>query len=326
MRQPAWIGIDVGGTKTRLTLFDADLDIVDGIKFRTPKTRKQFAAEVTKSTQKLLTKAAGRRLMVSAIGIGAAASINRRKGTIKSAANLPFLAGFSFEKTLGSVCRCEVVLMNDLHAALYGELKVGNAIGYKDVIAIFIGTGIGGALAIDGKLHFGLSSEAGNIGQYLLHAFGPLAGSERHGVLDDVASRLAIAGTAATFAAKNWAPQLKKSIGTDIKRIKSSAFAKAIRAGDKVIEELVRSRVHIVGIVLSNIVDFFSPQMIVLGGGLTDALPKIVRHEVRAGIHAHSTHSARRGLRIVTAKYKGHAVTIGAARFAMDWTKQRGRT
>ena len=136
----------------------------------------------------------------------------------------------------------------------------------------------------------------------------------------------AIAGTAATFAAKNWAPQLKKSIGTDIKRIKSSAFAKAIRAGDKVIEELVRSRVHIVGIVLSNIVDFFSPQMIVLGGGLTDALPKIVRHEVRAGIHAHSSRSAFRGLRIVTAKYKGHAVTIGAARFAMDWTKQRGRT
>ena len=134
MRKPAWIGIDVGGTKTRLTLFDADLDIVDGSKFRTPKTRKQFAAELTKSTQKLLTKAAGRRLMVSAIGIGAAASINRRKGTIKSAANLPFLAGFSFEKTLGSVCRCEVVLMNDLHAALYGELKVGNAIGYKDVI------------------------------------------------------------------------------------------------------------------------------------------------------------------------------------------------
>ena len=141
--------------------------------------------------------------------------------------------------------------MNDLHAALYGELRVGNAIGYKDVIAIFIGTGIGGALAIDGKLHFGLSSEAGNIGQYLLHAF---------------------------------------------------------------------------GIVLSNIVDFFSPQMIVLGGGLTDALPKIVRHEVRAGIHAHSSRSAFRGLRIVTAKYKGHAVTIGAARFAMDWTKQRGRT
>src|SRR5205814_780193 len=206
-------------------------DIVDDIKFRTPKTRKQFAAELTNATKKLVTTAASRRLMVSGVGIGAAASINHRKGTIKSVANLPFLAGFSFEKTLGSVCRCEVVLMNDLHAALYGELKVGNAIGYKDVIAIFIGTGIGGALAIEGELHLGLSGEAGNIGHYLLHAFGPLAGSERHGVLDDVASRLAIAGTAATFAAKNWAPHLRESIGTDVKHIKSSAFAKAIRAG-----------------------------------------------------------------------------------------------
>jgi glucokinase len=209
-------------------------------------------------------------------------------------------------------------VLNDLHAALYGELKIGHAIGYKDVIAIFIGTGIGGAIAIDGKLHVGLSKEAGNIGHYLLHAFGPLAGSERNGILDDVASRLAIAGTAATFAAKNWAPHLMKTIGTDVKNIKSSAFAKAIRGGDKMIEELVRSRVQIVGIVLSNIVDFLSPQMIVLGGGLSDALPKLVRHEVRAGIRAHSSRKALRGLKIVTAKHKGHAVTIGAARFAMD--------
>ena len=122
------------------------------------------------------------------------------------------------------------------------KLKWRNAVGYKDVIAIFIGTGIGGAVAVNGELYLGSSREAGNIGHYLLNAFGPLAGSERDGVLDDVASRLGMAGTAATLAAKQWAPHLRKSIGTDVKQIKSSAFAKAIGAGDKVIEELVRSR------------------------------------------------------------------------------------
>ena len=203
------------------------------------------------------------------------------------------------------------------------KLKWRNAVGYKDVIAIFIGTGIGGAVAVNGELYLGSSREAGNIGHYLLNAFGPLAGSERDGVLDDVASRLGMAGTAATLAAKQWAPHLRKSIGTDVKQIKSSAFAKAIGAGDKVIEELVRSRFRIVGIVLSNIVDFFSPEMIVLGGGLTDALPKIARDEVRAGIEAHSTRAAVKGLKVVTAKHKGLAVTIGAARFVVDLSKRR---
>src|SRR5439155_26360283 len=112
------------------------------------------------------------------------------------------------------------------------------------------------AVAINGKIVLGASGTAYIIGHELLHAFGRLAGSERHGILDDFACRLAIAGTAATFAAKGWAPHLLESVGTDVKEIKSSAFAEAIRSGDKEIEELVRSRMQIIGIVRSNIVDF----------------------------------------------------------------------
>src|SRR5262249_45501811 len=155
-----------------------------------------------KSVRKFVKQAKEKEQKLSAIGIGFAGSTDIATGTIKSAPNVPFLSGFSFKEAFEDICKCDVVLLNDVHAALYGELKLGKATDYKDVIAIFIGTGIGGAVAIDGKLLLGVSGEAGNIGHYLLHAFGPLAGSERHGILDDFASRLAIAGTAATFAAK----------------------------------------------------------------------------------------------------------------------------
>jgi glucokinase len=318
------IGIDVGGTKTRVALFDENLNRLEYIKFRTPNEKVPFSTTLTKYVAELIKVARSRKRTIGAIGIGVAGSIDQRKGTVKFAPNIPFLVDFSFKDILYPLCRCQIFLLNDLHAAMYGELKVGKAVGYKDVIAIFIGTSVGGAVAIDGKVHFGASGEAGNIGHYLLHAFGPLAGSERHGILDDFASRLAIAGTAATFAAKKWAPNLLASCGTDVRNIKSSAFANAIRAGDKAIEELVRSRVQIIGIVLSNMVDFLSPQMIVLGGGLTDAMPKIVREEVRAGIHAHSSPGALRHLKVVTARHKGDAVTIGAAKFALD-SKRRIR-
>jgi glucokinase len=312
------IGIDVGGTKTRLVLFDPARAVAGDIKFKTPMTKDGFETRLTVSFRKLLQEAESRRLRISAVGIGFAGSVNGRTGTVDYAPNVPFLRGFSFRKALGQLCPSEVILLNDVHAALYGELKAGRAVGYKDVIAIFIGTGIGGAIAIDGKLHFGASGQAGNIGHYLLHAFGPLAGSERHGILDDFASRIAIAGTAATFAAKNWAPNLLKTAGTDVRNIKSTAFVDSIRAGDKAIEELVRSRVQIIGIVLSNMVDFLSPQMIVLGGGLTDTMPGIVRKEVIAGIRAHSSPEAMHGLKVVTTKHRGHSVAIGAAIYAID--------
>jgi glucokinase len=111
------------------------------------------------------------------------------------------------------------------------------------------------------------------------------------------------------------------SSGTDVKNIKSSAFADAMRSGDKAIEELVRSRMQIVGIVLWNIVDFLSPEIIVLGGGITDAMPERVCAEGMAGILAHSTASSLRDLKVVTAKHAGLAVTIGAAKFALDLKK-----
>ena len=326
MSRSASIGIDVGGTKTRVALFDKNFDLVEDFKFKTPKTRRVFTMALTKSVRKLLKKASGEQLEVSAIGLGLAGSVDSRKGILKSAPNIPCLKGFSFKKTLGHLCHCDIVLLNDVQAALYGELKLGKAVGYNDVLAIFIGTGISGAVAIGGNLHFGASLQAGNIGHYLVHAIGPLAGSERHGILDDFASRTAIAGAAATFAAKHWAPYLLKTVGTDVRQIKSSTLANAIRAGDKSIEELVRSRIRIVGIVLSNMVDFLNPEMIVLGGGLTDSMARIVRHEVIAGIHNHSVPTARRVLKVVTTKHKGNAVTIGAARFAVDSLKASAAT
>jgi glucokinase len=312
-----WIGIDVGGTKTRCDLFDGSFRRDHSIKIKTPQVAEELEKVLEKAVKTLL-KAANGRLLVSGIGLGFAGQADAKKGTIQSAPNLPELAGFSFKKVLAPYTSGPITIINDIHAAMYGEWQLGAAAGCQDVLGVFIGTGIGGAIVSNGRMHLGASGRAGNIGHYMLQPFGPLAGSERHGVLDEVASRVAIAGAAASFAVKNWAPNLLDAAGTDVRNIKSSDLAAAIEAGDKSVEELVRSRAQMVGIVLSNIVDFFNPEMVVLGGGLTDAMPKLIRQEVSAGIAAHSTAEARQGLRVVTAKLKGHAVTTGAARLASE--------
>lgn len=80
----------------------------------------------------------------------------------------------------------------------------------------------------------------------------------------------------------------------------------------------MRNRAQILGIILSNMVDFLNPEMIVLGGGLVDAMPDIITQEVAAGIKLHSTPEAQEALQIVASKLKSHSVTTGAAKLAVD--------
>ena len=312
------IGIDVGGSKTLFALFDAAFQPIDEIKVKTEPEPDKFSEVFSEAVQSLLKKAEKRGLTIPAIGIGFAGMVDPKKGVIQRAPNIPALEGLSLKKVIAKVTDAEVCVYNDVDAALVGEHEFGAAVGFNHVIGIFIGTGIGGALLINGKLYTGASGLAGDIGNYLLQPLGPLAGSARQGVLDDVASRTAIAGEAAALAAKNWAPHLLEAVGTDVRKIKSSALAEAIKAGDEHVEELVRSRAQIVGIVLSNIVDFLNPELVVLGGGLTEAMPELIRKEVERGIETHASPGAYKDLKVVTAKLGNHAVTTGAAKVALD--------
>lgn len=320
MRKRGCIGIDIGGTKTLFALFDDRFDVVEEIKVRTQadKGEEHFTQTLTEAVEALAEKADRKGLALVSLGIGCAGTLAPDRGTLRTSPNIPFLSNYPFRTKLTKLTGASVTLANDVQAGLYGEHQLGAAIGCKNVLGIFLGTGIGGAIIIDGKPYLGTGGHAGDIGHYMLQPLGPLAGSERQGVLDDLVGRTAIAGGAASLAAKQWAPHLLKAVGTDVSKIRSGDLAEAIENGDTAIEELVRSRARIVGIALSNMVDFLNPEMIVLGGGITEAMPDLIRQEVQTGIDEHATEQAREGLTVVVAKLRDHAVTTGAAKLALD--------
>src|SRR5262245_23305306 len=218
MQKSGSIGIDVGGTKTLFALFNDQFQVVEEVKVKTEGTKQTaFAKTLKESVALLLKKASKQRFTVSAIGVGCAGFVDAEKKVVNSAPNIPALDGFSFNDALADVMDVRIRLSNDVHAALYGEHKLGAAVGCKHLIGIFLGTGIGGAIIINGKLYLGAGGHAGNIGHYLLQPLGPLAGSDRGGQLDSIASRAAIAGEAAALATKRRAPYLLDSVGTDVK-------------------------------------------------------------------------------------------------------------
>jgi len=320
-RNRAAIGIDIGGTKTLYALLDEDFEVIAEEKLRSrdgDDPLEAFEEGLEKCVKSLMKQAAKRDLRVDFVGAGIAGLADFETGEITKAANLEFLEGFPLGKRLRKLTNAKVFVANDVHTGLYGECTIGVAKKAMHVLGVWLGTGVGGAMVIDKKLHLGSSGVAGNIGNYVLHAVDVGHDAPRKEVLDNVASRTAIAGDAAVLAAKERAPKLKKAAGTDVKQIKSGDLADAIRAGDDAVENLVRSRASVVGTALSNLIDFINPDMVVLGGGLVEAMPTLLRTEVERAVKAHASAPAAKNAKIVVAKLLDHAGTIGAAKLAVD--------
>jgi glucokinase len=320
MAKSATIGIDIGGSKILFALFDEQFRVIDDDKVKTHAHRGEdhFTETLKEGVDALVHKARKKNLHLIAVGVGSTGSVNHARDTLDQCPNIPFLVHYPLKDRLAKWTGTNVFIANDVHAGLYGEQRLGAAKGARHVIGVFMGTGIGGALMIDGKLHFGATGHSGDIGNYLVEPLGPLSGSARRGVLDDIASRVAIAGDAAMLAAKQWAPHLLKSTGTDVMEIKSKDLAESIEEGDDAVEELVRSRARAVGVAVSNLADFINPDMVVLGGGMVEDMPVLIREEVCAGIQMNATAVTRKSLRVVVAKLGGHAVAAGAAKLALD--------
>jgi glucokinase len=322
----ATLGIDVGGTKTLLALFDSSFEVLAEDKFRTHPDKgglPAFERTLRRSIKMLMREARLQSLEVRYVGIGCAGDIDMKSGVVRQSPNLTFLDGYPFRERMEALTKAKVFVGHDVQAALYGEYRLGAARKASHVVGVWLGTGVGGAMIIDGRIHLGATGSAGDIGNYLLSAFDVSIDSPRKFVLDGVASRTAIAGEAAALAAKHKAPALRDDVGTDVTDIRASDIAKSIKKGDKSIKKLVKSRANIVGAALSNLVDFINPDVVVLGGGLVEAMPSLMRSEVRKAIDAHASPKAARAAKVVTAKLSRHAGTIGAARLALDMLNGR---
>ena len=317
----AYIGIDIGGTKSLYALFDTDFEVIAEEKLRTHPDKggvRAFTRNMHAALDVLLREARRRKMEVRYVGVGCAGDIDLKNGVIRKSPNLSILDGYALHDQLEKATGAKVFVGHDVQSALYGEYRKGAARKARHVVGCWIGTGVGGALIIDGKLHLGASGQAGDIGNYILHAVDVSQELPRKEVLDSVASRTAIAGDAAALAAKHVAPALEKLAGTDVRDIKASVLAEAIKGGDKAVEKLVRSRASVIGTALSNYVDLINPDLVVLGGGLVEAMPQLMRREIKRAIEAHAAPKAVKALKVVTAKLDGHAGTIGAACLAVD--------
>jgi glucokinase len=326
MSRAAALGIDVGGTKTLCLLVNNRSQPLGEVKFKTAphEGRKAFTRNLLHAVTELKTKADERKLKIVGIGVAFAGSVDPQAGRIIIAPNLLCLEDYPIASHLRRAIKTRIIMDNDVHAGLHAEHQLGAARNCSHVLGVFFGTGVGGAAIINGEVYSGASGLGGQVGDILAQPVGGREAALSHGIVDRIASKAAIAGEALVMAVKDWAPYLHRHVGTDLSKVTWGIMKRAIKRGDTRIEEMLRARMRVVGIALSSVVNFLNPQMVVLGGGLMDEMPKLVLSEVEAGLREHLMPEISKVLSVKPAQLGGRAVALGAAHRALqDWRKRK---
>jgi glucokinase len=182
---------------------------------------------------------------------------------------------------------CPVYLLNDARMATLGELTFGRGRGAGTLAFFTLGTGIGGGVAVDGRLRLGPLGAAGELGHQTILPDGPRCGCGNRGCLETLASGPAIAGKGVWLIQSGRAPRLSEIVEGDPARVTPKEMAQAAEAGDEAVrEELVRAAEY-VGIGVANVVVVLHPELVVLGGSVAQIGPLLfdtVRQTVRQRI------------------------------------------
>jgi glucokinase len=218
------------------------------------------------------------------VGIGAPGPLDRDKGLVIVAPNLGW-RNFPLRDRVAERLNLPATLDNDANCATVGEWWQGAARGGTNVIGMTIGTGIGGGLILDGKLFHGASDVAGEIGHTTIDLNGRHCKCGNYGCLEAYASGPAIADRAReALGGDEGESILNAMVDGDQSKITAQTVYEASKRGDSIAREVVRETARFLGAGVSNLLNIFNPDTVVLAGGVTqagDALFQPLRAEVR---------------------------------------------
>lgn len=314
------VGVDLGGTKILAAVVRAGAGTILGRSKRPTPAREGGAAildAIVAAVDEALDEAGVRREEVAGVGVGSPGPIDVESGVILFSANLN-VRNFALGSGLASALGRPVIVRNDVRVGGYGEFRLGAGEGYKDILAAFIGTGIGGCLVSEGRIVEGSTGNAGEVGHITIKAGGPKCGCGRRGCLEAFSSRSAIARRIAKAVRKGHSTVLAGKVDKKSGRLKSGELAAAVAAEDPVATREVHRAAHYLGIGLGSLVNVFGPQIVIVGGGVTEALGAPWVDLVRASIRKAVLVDPHETIRVEAARLGDDAGVLGAALLASE--------
>jgi glucokinase len=282
------IGIDLGGTKIAAAAVDIAAGAVSG-RTVVPTEAHEGPAAVLKRmatvVDAVIAEAGLEHGQIAGLGIGVPGVIEPDSGTTLLLPNLATAwRGVPAGAEMCRLTNMGVWLVNDARAFTLAEATLGAGRGARTAVGMTLGTGIGGGIAVDGRLQLGIAMTAGEIGHMTIDPHGPSCGCGNRGCLEALTSGPAIAANGVYAVMRGYTTLIGELVGRDVSRITPKTILKAAEQGDLVAQEILERCGTYLGVGLANLVTILSPERIVVGGGaaqLGDWLLGPARREIQ---------------------------------------------
>lgn len=317
------VGLDLGGTKILAGVFDHSLECIGSAKLSTKSQRgvDKVVERIARCIQDAVDEADLSIKQVAGVGLGAPGAVDFQSGTVIFAPNLEGWKDVPLKKDLEKQLGVPVFVENDCNIATLGVYVAELKSKPRSMVGIFIGTGIGAGLIVDGELYSGFSHTAGEIGHMVLEVSGPKCGCGNKGCFEALASRTAIFQQIKAGVKDGQKTILTEMLGDNLEDLRSGDLRKAIRRGDKFVDRIVESAAEYIGIATANVINVLNPEVVVLGGGVIEALADEMMGVIVETAADYAMPGTTKGVEIVASKLGDNAGITGGAVLAKRATK-----
>ncbi len=318
------VGVDVGGTKILAAVVDdqavmvGDADqpvpeswIVATAKRESPRDSTEAMLETILATiEEALENAALTAKQIDGIGLGVPGVVGP-SGECIWAPNCP-LTGVPVAEQVRERFGVPVAVGNDVNVGTLGEKAFGAGRGYENVFGIFVGTGIGGGLVIDGKVVVGDHCLGAEIGHMIVDWEAAARGDAGGGEFEYYASRLGMERQIRQAVTEGRESRLSDLAQDEDERLRSGALKKALAKGDEVAVEVMSRAAELLGIGTVNVIHLCDPEAIIFGGGVMEACAEFMMPRIKEAIAQHVAPGNGKPIQVVESQLGDYAVLLGA--------------
>ena len=317
-----YVGVDLGGTKIYAGVFRPSLELLGTARLSTKAER--APGEVINRIARAVTDAIDECDLsidrIKAVGVGAPGAVDAQTGSVIFAPNLKW-KNIPLKKELEERLGVPVFIENDANIQMIGIYECELESKPRHVVGIFIGTGIGGAIIINREMYSGINHAAGEIGHMVIKVGGPKCGCGNNGCFEALASRTAIFREIQAAVKGGEKTLLTAMLGKDLEDLRSRHIRKALRQGDELVQRVMDRAAEYTGIAVANLMNLLNPEVVVLGGGLIEALGELVVPDIVKTARAHALRGTAEGIQIQASVLGDRAGILGGAVIARRGTK-----
>ncbi len=322
-----YIGVDLGGTNIKFGIVSAKGEIIHKglLPAQTHLGRDAILGNIIKAIEQTLALAKKNKINIGGIGVGSPGTVNLLTGKIEgSCPNLPQMLNVNLKKWLSVYFDSPIYADNDANVMALAEHKFGAAKGYRDVLCLTLGTGIGGGIILNGELFHGSDYAGAELGHMTICYEGRKCNCGGIGCLEMYASAPAIVKDTKELLLSNKKSIIHRLIKGDLNLLTTEIIFKAENKGDIFATEVINQACIYLGAGIASAVNLLNPQIVVVGGGVSQGGESFIRR-IEKEVKRRAFPSATKNLKVVKAKLGNDAGFIGAAMLVKNPSPQGER-